>query len=49
MVGIEEIEGDNPPVEIMGTSVRITYDELRKLVKELPFILRKVKALRRHI
>jgi hypothetical protein len=22
----------------------ITYDELRKLVKELPFILRKVKA-----
>jgi hypothetical protein len=40
----EEIEGDNPPVEIMGTSVRITYDELRKLVKELPFILRKVKA-----
>jgi hypothetical protein len=50
----EEIEGDNPPVEARigittvlhtwGTSVRITYDELRKLVKELPFILRKVKA-----
>jgi hypothetical protein len=40
----EEIEGDNPPIEIIGTSVRITYDELRKLVKELPFILRKVKA-----
>jgi hypothetical protein len=40
----EGLEGDNPPVEIAGTAVRITYDELRNLVKELPFILRKVKA-----
>jgi hypothetical protein len=39
-----EAEYNQPPVEISDTSVRITYDELRKLVKELPFILRKVKA-----
>ena len=46
----EELKPDGPPidgalpVEINGDSVRISYDELRKLVKELPFILRKVKA-----
>jgi hypothetical protein len=39
----EEMETE-PPVEISNTSVTITYDELRKLVKELPFILRKIKA-----
>jgi len=40
----EEMENNQPPVEILDTSVRISYDELHKLVKELPFILRKVKA-----
>jgi hypothetical protein len=40
----EEIDKEYPQVEIFDTTIRITYDELRKLVKELPFILRKVKA-----
>jgi hypothetical protein len=38
-----ENEDDNS-IEVSGARVRIYYDELRKLVKELPFILRKVKA-----
>ena len=38
-----ENEEDNS-IEVSGARVRIYYDELRKLVKELPFILRKVKA-----
>jgi hypothetical protein len=42
----EELEEaySQPPVEVSDNTVRISYDELRKLVKELPFILRKVKA-----
>src|SRR5262249_15830931 len=28
-----EIDEDNPPVEVSGTTVTITYDELRKLLK----------------
>jgi hypothetical protein len=43
-----EIDKDLPPVEIVtsngDTSLRISYDELKKLVKELPAILRNVKA-----
>jgi hypothetical protein len=35
---------DGPPVEITDTSVRITYDELRKLLKDLPRITRALKA-----
>jgi hypothetical protein len=31
-------------VEIIDTSVRITYDELRKLMKDLPRITRALKA-----
>jgi len=42
----EEMETVNnqPPVEVLDSGVRISYDELRKLVKEPPFIMRKVKA-----
>jgi hypothetical protein len=39
----EEIDEDGP-ITVMGTSVRITYDEFRNLVKELPSILRELKA-----
>src|SRR4051794_36696147 len=35
-----ELMQDDPPVEITNTSVRITYDELRKLLKDLPRITR---------
>jgi hypothetical protein len=34
----------NPPVEIIGEFARITYDELRKLLKDLPRITRALKA-----
>jgi hypothetical protein len=33
-----------PPVHIMGTSVRITHDELRKLLKDLPKMMPVLKA-----
>ena len=39
-----ELMQDDPPVEITDTSVRITYDELRKLLKDLPRITRALKA-----
>jgi hypothetical protein len=39
-----ELMQDNPPIEITDTSVRITYDELRKLLKDLPRITRALKA-----
>lgn len=41
----KEFKGqDDFPVEIIDTSVRITYDELRKLMKDLPRITRALKA-----
>jgi hypothetical protein len=41
----KEFKGqDDLPVEIIDTSVRITYDELRKLMKDLPRITRALKA-----
>jgi hypothetical protein len=40
----EEIDEDGPIVIIDGTRVRITHDEVRKLAKDLPLILRQIKA-----
>jgi hypothetical protein len=39
-----KIDEDDPPIEVLDRTVRISYNELRKLVKELPSILRGVKA-----
>jgi hypothetical protein len=39
-----EIDEDNPPVEVSGTTVTITYDELRKLLKDIPRITRALKG-----
>jgi hypothetical protein len=39
-----KIDKVDPPIEVLDRTVRISYNELRKLVKELPSILRGVKA-----
>jgi hypothetical protein len=39
-----EANEDDPPFELFDTSIRISYDELRKLLKDLPRITRALKA-----
>jgi hypothetical protein len=40
----KKVDEDNPPVEVTETSIRITYDELRNLLKDLPRITRALRA-----